>query len=127
MMSRMARFDVSPQEVVLRLALLERMGSLRGDTVVPASDIASVEVWDNPWKRGRLRGLRVGTGCPYVIVLGTMVRGGMPNDVVAVYGRRPTVVLNLRDGAAHSRIIATVEDADDVAQRIVAMTGARAA
>jgi hypothetical protein len=60
-----------------------------------------VRVTDKPYKE--LRGLRVGTGFPWVIVLGKMIyRGG--KDFVAIYGTGRTVILELAAGEQYKRI-----------------------
>ncbi len=111
----MARFDCTGNELALRFNPLETFGGLRRGARVPLADVASVEVVDDPWEVAS--GMRVGTGIPWVILLGTMVRREA-NDVVAIYGRSPAVVVHLRQGASWQRLIATVPDPSVVAGRI---------
>ncbi len=108
----MATFAVQGSDLALVFSPIETVGGLRSGARIPLDQVQSVEVVQNPWSI--LEGLRVGTGIPWVIVLGTMVRSG-PNDVVAVYGRKPAVVVHLRPGALYHRLIATVPDPDRVA------------
>jgi len=111
----MARFIVEDQHLIPKLSPLEAVGGLRRSARVPLTDVASVEVTPEPWKVPS--GLRVGTGLPGAILLGTMIRRGA-NDVVAIYGRAPAVVVTLREGAAWRRLIATVPHPDAVAAQI---------
>lgn len=109
----MAHFEVENGDLCLRFSFKEQLGGLRNGARIPLSLVASVEVVDDPWSV--LAGMRVGTGIPWVIVLGTMIRSGA-NDVVAVYGTKPAVVVSLRPGARWQRLIATVEDPDRVVE-----------
>lgn len=111
----MARFDVTASELALVFAPLEALGGLRRGARVSLNDIASVEVVDDPWQV--VSGLRVGTGVPWIILLGTMLRQGA-NDVVAIYKRKPAVVVHLRPGASWQRLIATVPNPHGVADAI---------
>ncbi len=110
----MAAFELTPTTLRLAFTGWERLGALRADPVVPLADVVGVEVAPDPWRI--LAGLRVGTGVPWVVLLGTMLRAG-GSDVVAVYRRAPAVVVTLRPGARWQRLIATVPDAEaDVAR-----------
>ncbi len=111
----MATFELRGDELSLDFTPLEALGGLRRGARVPLSAVASVEVVDDPWKV--TAGMRVGTGIPWVILLGTMVRSGA-NDVVALYGQKPAVVVTLREGARWQRLMATVPDPGEVAERI---------
>ena len=111
----MATFEIQEGDLVLVFSTKETLGGLRSGARVPLDQVEAVEVVDDPWSI--LEGLRVGTGIPWVIVLGTMIRSG-PNDVVAVYGRKPAIVVRLRRGAAYQRLIATVPEPAQVAERL---------
>lgn len=111
----MATFELRDGALDLAFTPLETLGGLRRGARVPLSDVAAVEVVDDPWSVAQ--GIRVGTGAPWVILLGTMLRRGA-NDVVAIYGRRPAVVVTLRAGARWQRLMATVPDAPAVAATI---------
>ena len=111
----MALFEVQDGQLRLVFSTLEVMGGLRKGAVVALAQVESVKVSAEPWSI--LEGLRVGTGMPWVIVLGTMLRRGA-NDVVAVYGRKPVVVVQLKAGAPWQRLIATVEEPEAVAGRL---------
>lgn len=101
----MARFVLDDDTLTLTFSRLERFAGLRGNARVPLTDIVSVETVNDVWKR--TSGLRVGVGFPRGILLGTMLRRG-GNDVVAIYGTKPAVVVALRKGARWQRLIATV-------------------
>jgi hypothetical protein len=109
-------------DLLLKLSLLERLGALRfSDVRVPLASIASVAVSHVPWEERPWRGVRVGTGFPWVILLGRMVTTSSA-DFVAVYGRRrPTLVLTLKPGCGWRVVVATLRDADAVAKQVVGM------
>lgn len=107
----MANIEIHNDQLVLQFSILEQLGGLRSGATVKLRDIISVEKADNPWDI--LEGLRVGTGFPWVVVLGTMLRRH-GNDVVAIYGNNPAVVITLRSGSSYQRLIATVSHPDQV-------------
>jgi hypothetical protein len=66
--------------------------------------------------------MRVGTGIPFVIVLGRMVYPG-GTDFVAVYGTGRTTVVELEDGQAYRRLFVSGEGgatADEIRMRSLA-------
>lgn len=107
----MAIFKIQEDQLLLQFSRWEKLGGLRSGAKVQLTDIQSIETVANPWPI--IEGLRVGTGMPWVIVLGTMLRRG-GNDVVAVYKKRPAVVVTLRTGSAYQRLIATVPNPEQV-------------
>ncbi|QUW00514.1 hypothetical protein J8C02_03185 [Chloracidobacterium sp. MS 40/45] len=107
----MATFEIRDGQLALEFSPLEKLGGLRSGATVELKDIHTIEKVDDPWDI--LDGLRFGTGIPWVIVLGTMLRQG-GNDVVAVYRRDPAVVVTLRPGAPYQRLIATVPQPEQV-------------
>jgi hypothetical protein len=113
----MASVAIEDQTITLRFSALEKLGGLRRGASAALSDITSVEVCTDPWSA--LRGLRVGTGIPFVIVLGTMLRSGK-NDVVAVYGRKPIVLVEFGPGAPHERWLWTEAEPAQVVEKIQA-------
>ncbi|MCS6902305.1 MAG: hypothetical protein RMJ98_21930, partial [Myxococcales bacterium] len=94
----MATFEIQGRDLALVFTPIEILGGLRSGARIPLDQVQSIEVVQDPWSI--LEGLRVGTGIPWVIVLGTMVRRG-PNDVVAIYKRQPAVVVHLKPGALY--------------------------
>lgn len=111
----MAVFKIEEDQLILQFSGWEKLGGLRSGAKVKLKDIQTIEVVDNPWQI--LEGLRVGTGMPWVIVLGTMLRRG-GNDVVAVYKKKPAVVVTLRAGLAYQRLIATVPNPEPVVETV---------
>lgn len=111
----MATLRVSARHLHLDLRLIERIGALRIAPRVPLDAIRSVEVVDAPWSV--VRGLRVGTGLPGVVLLGTMLRRG-GNDLVAIRGRGPAVVVHLEAHTGWQRWICTSAEADALRDRI---------
>jgi hypothetical protein len=111
----MARLIVDADELVVRLTRWEKAGALHGDVRVPLAGVQDVAVSAQPF--GELRGLRApGTGLPAVIALGTWRYAG-GRDFVALYRRRPAVIVGLRD-ARYQRLLVSAEDAGAVAAAI---------
>ncbi len=101
----------------VRLSLLEKLGALHGDLRVPLSAVASASACDAPWQQRPWRGLRVGTGLPWVFLLGRTVSLSSV-DFCAVYGRGPALVLTLHGGHGFRCVVLTCADAEQLAQRI---------
>ena len=105
----MAKLSIEGSELVVELSWLEQLGGLCTGVRVPLSDVRAVRVSETPYKE--LRGLRVGTGIPWVIVLGRMVTFSQGTDFVAVYGTKvPTVIVDLAEGAPFARLLLTGQD-----------------
>ena len=111
----MATFLVRDGFLELHFSKWEVLGALANGARVPVSDIHRIEVVADPWKV--VSGMRVGTGLPWVILLGTMMWKG-PSDVVAIYRRRPAIVVTLKPGAAYQRLIATVPCPELIAEEL---------
>jgi len=115
-----ARFEISGGDLRLRLSWVEKLEGARGDVVVPLTSVADVRAVPNGWPE--LRGIRApGTGLPGVIAVGTR-RGRFGKDFVVVHGKGPAVIVEL-DGAAFSRLMATVPDPEETVAAIVGVTG----
>ena len=103
----MALMETDGADLVIRLSAMEQVFALRRSWRVPRSLIQSARMVDDLWPEAR--GLRLGTGLPYVILLGTThYRGG--RDFVAIYGRNPGVVLEFKKGAPYSRALLSHPD-----------------
>jgi hypothetical protein len=84
-------------QVVVTLSRMEQLGALHGNLTLPLAAITSVRLSPNPWSE--LKGIRCpGTGCPGLILLGTMRYSG-GKDFVAVYRHRPALLLQLGPSA----------------------------
>lgn len=103
----MATLAIEGSTLEVRLTALEKLGAFSGNVRVPLSSIREVHVTDKPYSE--LRGIRVGTGIPWVIVLGRMLYGG-GKDFVAIYGTGRTAVVELAAGEPYRRIM--ISDAD---------------
>lgn len=112
----MAKLAVVGKRIEVVLSGLERLGALRGDVSVGLDEVLDVRTSDSPF--GELHGLRApGTGLPGVIALGTW-RSRRGRDFVAVYRRRPAVILEIRPGGEFRRVIVAVDDAEHAAARL---------
>lgn len=115
-----------PAAVLLRLTLLERLAALLfRDVSVPLAQLRAASVSARPWSDRPWRGLRVGTGLPFVLLLGRMLwwRGGA--DLACVVGRGPALVLELAPGARWRRVVASAPDAEALAAALQAALAKR--
>jgi hypothetical protein len=112
----MARLLVGGDDLRIHLGLFERIGAfVGGDGSVPLGAIRSVGVAEDPWRD--LRGVRSpGVGWRRRIALGTW-RHTLGKDFVAVYGKRPAVVVELT-GQSFARLMVSTPDAWHVAEEI---------
>jgi hypothetical protein len=96
--------------IAVELGRWERLGALHGSVRIPWTRVESVEHVVDLWPY--VRGLRVGTGFPYVVLLGTMYyRGG--KDFCAVYGKKPGVIISTTAGE-FSRVLVTARSTPDL-------------
>jgi hypothetical protein len=93
----MAHLVVEGDRVRLNLSILEALGAVHWSPEIALSEIESVDVVANPWARGILKGVRIGTGVPLITLLGTMkYLGG--KDFCVIYKRRPNAIVTLKSG-----------------------------
>jgi len=104
---RMAVIKVEGDELLVQLSWLEKIGALLSGVRVPLSSITGARMTETPY--AELRGIRVGTGIPFVIVLGRMWFG-KGSDFVAIYGTGRTVVIDLTEDAPFKRLLVSVPD-----------------
>jgi len=111
-----ARLLVGGDDLRVLLTPPERFGALvHGDISVPLEAVGLVRVSDDPW--AELRGMRApGTAVPRRIALGTW-RHALGRDFVAVYGKRPAVIVELA-GVRFARLVISTRDAEHVADEI---------
>ena len=83
--------------LILKLSMWEKIGGLHKDLVISKDLLVKKTVFQNPWTKEVLKGVRApGTGIPYVILLGSMrYKGG--KDFTAIYKRRPVTVYEFKD------------------------------
>ena len=93
----MAHIVINAGRARLQLSILEALGAIRTSPEIDLSEIESVEIVSNPWTSQVLKGFRIGTGFPYLVLLGTMkyVKG---KDFCAIYKRRPNAVIIMKSG-----------------------------
>ena len=109
--------------LLLELSRLEKLGALHGNLRVALSSIEAVTVCYQPWAERPWHGIRVGTGCPWVVLLGRTVHCGSV-DFVAVYGRKtPACVIHLKPEAPEGlrAVIFTSPEAETVAKELGAL------
>ena len=93
----MAHLVINDNRVRLQLSFLEALGAIRTSPEVSLSEIESVEIVANPWSSEVLKGIRIGTGIPFIALLGTMkYRKG--KDFCAIYRRRPNAIITFKSG-----------------------------
>jgi hypothetical protein len=93
----MAHLVITGDRIRLNLSLLEMLGAFRASPEIALSEIGAVEVVPNPWTNQVLKGVRIGTGVPFVTLLGTMKYVG-GKDFCVIYKRRPNAVITLKSG-----------------------------
>jgi hypothetical protein len=95
----MARVIEEGNNLILKLSMWEKIGGLYKDLLVSKDLLVKKTVFQNPWSKEVLKGVRApGTGIPYVILLGSMrYKGG--KDFTAIYKRRPVTVYEFKDGS----------------------------
>ncbi len=108
----MATLKLDGDDLVVELSPLEQVGAITTGVRIPRSSVTAARLTDDPY--AELRGLRVGTGIPYVIVLGRMVFPG-GKDFVAIYGTRRTAVIDLAPGSRYARLLVSSPDESVVA------------
>ena len=93
----MAKVIEKENDLVLKLSWLEKFGAFNKDIVVSKDKLIKTTVFQNPWSKEVLKGVRApGTGIPYVILLGTMrYKGG--KDFTAIYKRSPVTVYEFKE------------------------------
>jgi hypothetical protein len=108
----MATLKLEGDEVVVELSTMEKLGALMGSVRVPRASVTGARITEDPYRE--LRGIRVGTGLPYVIVLGRMMFAG-GQDFVAIYRTLPTAVIDLAPGQRFARLLVSSPDPTVVA------------
>lgn len=93
----MAHLVVHGDRVRLELSLLEALGAIHSSPEIAISEIESIEIVANPWTSGVLKGVRIGTGVPFVVLLGTM-KYLSGKDFCIIYKRRPNAVITTKSG-----------------------------
>ena len=93
----MAKVIEEGNNLILKLSMLEKIGGLHKDLVVSKDLLVKKTVFQNPWSKEVLKGVRApGTGFPYLILLGTM-RYKFGKDFTAIYKRRPVTVYEFKE------------------------------
>jgi hypothetical protein len=108
----MAHIVIAGNRVRLELSLLEKLGAIRNSPEIDLGEIESIEVVDNPWTNQVLKGFRIGTGFPYLVLLGTM-QYKKGRDFCAIYKRRPNAVVTLKSGP-FKRWIFEIKDMSEI-------------
>ena len=108
----MAHVEVNEGRVRLNLSFLEALGAIRSSPEVSLSEIESVEIVENPWTNQVLKGIRIGTGIPFVVLLGTMKYSG-GKDFCVIYKRRPNAVITMKSGP-FKRWIFEIKDRNEI-------------
>ena len=111
----MATLEREGNEVVVKLSTLEKLGAAHDDVRVPWSAVRYVRVSDSPLRE--LRGLRIGTGIPGVVALGTwFARGG--RTFAAAHRGSKGVVVELDGGTPYRKLVVSCPDAAAVADSL---------
>jgi hypothetical protein len=111
---RVASLLIDDRTVTVSLSAMEKIEALHGDVTVPRTAVAGAR--GVPDGMAEVHGMRVGTGLPGVILVGT-VRDGDSVTFAVCHGRGPAVVLDLV-GQSYDRIVVTVENPDEIVSRL---------
>ena len=108
----MAHFVINNDRARLQLSFLEALGAVHNSPEIALTEIESVEIVPNPWTSQVLKGVRIGTGVPYVALLGTMkyIKG---KDFCIIYKRRPNAVITMKSGP-FKRWIFEIKDMNEI-------------
>lgn len=118
----MPRLELIDGCVHVQLSLAERLLALTWSFRVPLAQVLAVRVSLHPWsERASLwSGVRVGTGLPYVVLLGRLVSWRRCTFVSVRSNGTPALVLDLHPGAAWARVVVAMGEAVAVADAIQA-------
>ena len=108
----MAHLVINDGRALLQLSFLEALGALHSSPEIALTEIESVEIVPNPWTSQVLKGLRIGTGVPFLALLGTMkyIKG---KDFCIIYKRRPNAVITMKSGP-FKRWIFEIKDMSEI-------------
>ena len=108
----MAHLVIHEGRARLQLSFLEALGAVHASPEIALTEIESVEIVPNPWTSQVLKGIRIGTGVPYVALLGTMkyIKG---KDFCIIYRRRPNAVITMKNGP-FKRWIFEIKDMSEI-------------
>jgi hypothetical protein len=108
----MAHLHLKDNRIRLQLSPLEVLGAIRRSPEIEISEVESIEIVANPWTTSVLKGIRVGTGVPFIALLGIMkYRKG--KDFCAIYKRRPNAILTMKSGP-FKRWIFEIKDMSEI-------------
>jgi len=110
----MAKVLISDDAVTVEMSSLEKIEALHGNLTVPRT--AVVRARAVPDGLAAVHGMRIGTGLPGVILVGT-VREGDARTFAVCHGRRPAIVVDLA-GQPYDRLVITVDNPDELAARL---------
>ena len=119
----MGRLEITETEVILHLGFFEWMWSFScccGGFKYPLSSIKSVRSCNTLWDE--MRGVRVGTGIPCVVMLGTRMHSE-GKDFCAVYCNYPGLVIEFND-QSYKRWVFSVDKSITLAAELEAKIGA---
>lgn len=108
----MAHLVINDNRVRLQLSLLETLGAIRRSPEIALSEIESVEIVADPWSSEVLKGIRIGTGIPFIALLGTM-KYSKGKDFCAIYRRRPNAIITFKSGP-FKRWIFEIKDISEI-------------
>jgi hypothetical protein len=111
----MADLIVEGDTLVVRLRKVEKIEAVHGEVVVPLGSVRSVEVLDNAL--GAVHGIRVGTGVPGRVAVGTFTSKAASMFAV-VHHDTPRGVRVRLEGAQFDELVVGCEDPEAVAASI---------
>ena len=113
-MSRVAKLLIDDRRVTVCLSPVEKLQALHGNVTVPRTSVIGAR--GVPDGMAEVHRIRIGTGLPEVMLVGTTWDGNGVTFAVC-HGRRPAVVLDLA-GQSYDRIVVTVDNPDELVSRL---------
>jgi hypothetical protein len=111
----MADLVIDGDSLHLRLTSVEKAEAIHGDITVPLSSVVSAEALDNAI--GAVHGIRVGTGIPGYMVVGTITDGSVKTFAV-IHHRTPRGVLVRLSGASFDQLIVGNDDPEAIVSNL---------
>ena len=111
----MANVSVEDQKLLIKLSPTEKIESLRfHDFAIKLPNVVDAYITQSPFDE--LSGLRVGTGIPHVICVGTWY-SGRSTVFAAIHGNSTAIVVSLRDEKI-TKFVVTIDKAVEIAKAI---------
>lgn len=108
----MAKMTIEQGHVCVRLGVLEKMGAVRRNLRIPLKHVTSATISEDPFDA--VMGLRwFGASIPFVFGVGLWKNSQEGRSFVAVYRKKPAIVLELCN-ERYDRLVVSTGDAEQL-------------